>query len=92
MYTIYKLSITSIKMFLRNRQALFFTLFMPLMIMLIFFAGIQLLTLGVIGEYLGRLFMGSNQTPQFVIREIHSQNPKDKFSDGKGRISDAVQL
>ena len=36
MYTIYKLSITSIKMFLRNRQALFFTLFMPLMIMLIF--------------------------------------------------------
>lgn len=36
MYTIYKLTIASIKMFVRSRQALFFTLFMPLMIMLIF--------------------------------------------------------
>ncbi len=35
-YTTYKLTIASIKMFLRSRQALFFTLFMPLMIMLIF--------------------------------------------------------
>jgi len=36
MYTTYKLTIASLKMFLRSRQALFFTLFMPLMIMLIF--------------------------------------------------------
>jgi hypothetical protein len=36
MYTTYKLTIASIKMFLRSRQALFFTLFMPFMIMLIF--------------------------------------------------------
>ena len=36
MYTTYKLTVASLKMFLRSRQALFFTLFMPLMIMLIF--------------------------------------------------------
>ncbi len=36
MYTTYKLTIASIKMFVRNRQALFFTLIMPLFIMLIF--------------------------------------------------------
>ena len=36
MYTTYRLTLASIKMFLRNRQALFFTLFMPFMIMLIF--------------------------------------------------------
>jgi len=36
MYTTYKLTLASIKMFLRNRQALFFTLIMPLFIMLIF--------------------------------------------------------
>lgn len=36
MYTTYILTIASIKMFLRNRQALFFTLFMPFMIMMIF--------------------------------------------------------
>jgi dolichol-phosphate mannosyltransferase len=31
--------------------------------------GIQLLTLGVIGEYLGRLFLSSLNRPAFVIRE-----------------------
>lgn len=36
MFTIAKLTGAAIKMFLRNRQALFFTLFMPFLIMLIF--------------------------------------------------------
>ncbi|HVZ76200.1 MAG TPA: ABC transporter permease [Candidatus Paceibacterota bacterium] len=36
MYTIYKLTIASLKMFVRSRQALFFTLFMPFIIMLVF--------------------------------------------------------
>ncbi len=36
MYTFFKLVQVELKMFLRNRQALFFTLFMPLFIMLIF--------------------------------------------------------
>jgi ABC-2 type transport system permease protein len=36
MYTVYKITLASIKMFLRNRQALFFSLFMPFIIMFIF--------------------------------------------------------
>ena len=36
MYCTYMLTIASLKMFVRNRQALFFSLFMPLMILLIF--------------------------------------------------------
>jgi undecaprenyl-phosphate 4-deoxy-4-formamido-L-arabinose transferase len=32
------------------------------------FAGIQLFMLGLIGEYLGRLFLSANQTPQYVVR------------------------
>ncbi|MES2202816.1 MAG: ABC transporter permease [Patescibacteria group bacterium] len=36
MYTTYRLTVASIKMLVRNRQALFFTLLMPLFIMLIF--------------------------------------------------------
>ena len=31
--------------------------------------GIILLVLGMIGEYLGRIYMCINQTPQYVIRE-----------------------
>ncbi len=37
---------------------------------LVIFSGVQLLFLGVIGEYLGRLFLGQNGAPQFVVREI----------------------
>ncbi|MCK5598905.1 glycosyltransferase family 2 protein [bacterium] len=36
---------------------------------LLFLGGIQLLSLGVIGEYIGRLFLNTNRSPQFVIRE-----------------------
>ena len=36
--------------------------------------GVQLMALGMAGEYLGRLFLGMNRQPQFVIRELHSRN------------------
>jgi glycosyltransferase involved in cell wall biosynthesis len=36
--------------------------------------GVQLMALGMVGEYLGRLFMGINRQPQFVIKEIHLRN------------------
>ncbi|MEM7354416.1 MAG: glycosyltransferase family 2 protein [Acidobacteriota bacterium] len=35
------------------------------------FAGLQLMVLGMIGEYLGRVFLSSNRTPQFAVREEH---------------------
>jgi undecaprenyl-phosphate 4-deoxy-4-formamido-L-arabinose transferase len=31
-------------------------------------SGVQLLILGIIGEYLGRLFLTTNGKPQFVVR------------------------
>jgi dolichol-phosphate mannosyltransferase len=41
--------------------------------------GIQLLTLGIIGEYLGRMFLSSLNRPAFVIREqtgsVHERLP-----------------
>lgn len=33
-------------------------------------AGIQLTILGVVGEYLGRLYLGSTGTPQFIVRYV----------------------
>lgn len=33
-------------------------------------AGFQLMMLGIIGEYLGRLFLTNNQKPQFVVRDV----------------------
>ena len=44
---------------------------------IIFFSGVQLLALGIIGEYLGRIFLSLNQKPQFIIRE-KTNNIKDE--------------
>lgn len=47
-----------------------------ILVAILVFAGIQLLILGLIGEYLGKLFLVNNQTPQYVIRHIFSKDIK----------------
>ncbi len=41
-----------------------------LMSALLIFSGVQLVMLGLIGEYIGRMFLTLNQRPQSVVREI----------------------
>jgi len=41
-----------------------------LMVIILLFSGTQLLVIGILGEYLGRVFMTINSKPQFFIREI----------------------
>lgn len=41
-----------------------------LMAALLVFSGTQLLILGVIGEYIGRMFISVNRRPQSVVREV----------------------
>jgi undecaprenyl-phosphate 4-deoxy-4-formamido-L-arabinose transferase len=41
---------------------------------LLTFSGVQLIMLGVIGEYIGRMFLTINQRPQSIVREIVSGN------------------
>jgi glycosyltransferase involved in cell wall biosynthesis len=41
-----------------------------LMAALLIFSGTQLLMLGLIGEYVGRMFLAVNQRPQAVVREV----------------------
>jgi undecaprenyl-phosphate 4-deoxy-4-formamido-L-arabinose transferase len=38
------------------------------------FAGIQLCVLGMIGEYLGRLYLMQNRLPQYVVRELVTED------------------
>jgi len=42
-----------------------------LMVVVLFFAGVQLITLGVIGEYLGRVFTEVKRRPLYLLREAH---------------------
>lgn len=34
------------------------------------FSGVQLVMLGLVGEYVGRMFLSGNGTPQFVVRDV----------------------
>jgi glycosyltransferase involved in cell wall biosynthesis len=45
-----------------------------LVILLTFFGGMILLSLGLIGEYVGRSFIALNGTPQYVIEKIITKN------------------
>lgn len=47
---------------------------------ILLFSGIVLLMLGLIGEYIGKMFMTINCVPQYVIKEI-IQNKEEKIKD-----------
>jgi len=42
-----------------------------LIVVITLFAGVQLSTLGIIGEYLGRLFLTMNGSPQYLVRDTY---------------------
>ncbi len=44
--------------------------FSSLMASLVFIGGMLMLMLGIIGEYVGRMYLSMNRTPQYVVREV----------------------
>ena len=44
--------------------------------LLLLFGGLILLGLGLVGEYVGRVFMCVNATPQYVEREVLGGAPR----------------
>lgn len=46
-----------------------------------FFSGIILLFMGLIGEYIGRMFLEMHKTPQYVVREVYGMEEKHPKSD-----------
>jgi undecaprenyl-phosphate 4-deoxy-4-formamido-L-arabinose transferase len=52
----------------------FASLFVPISI----FGGIQLVMLGMVGEYIGRIFLSLNKKPQYTIRKKYEYNDIDK--------------
>jgi len=48
-----------------------------LIVSVMIFSGVQMCLLGLIGEYLGRLFLTVNRTPQFYIRDSYGTGPEE---------------
>ena len=48
-----------------------------------FFSGLIMLFLGVIGEYLGRMFLTQSSNPQYVVRCIYSSGGTDRGGGGE---------
>jgi undecaprenyl-phosphate 4-deoxy-4-formamido-L-arabinose transferase len=58
-----------------------------MLVIVLFMGGLQLLCLGVIGEYLGRAYLKLNRKPQFAVRErIGCANSSDIESGDAQRI------
>lgn len=49
-----------------------------LIVAVTFFAGLQLVVMGLMGEYLGRLFLTINGQPQYLIRDTYGTEKRDK--------------
>jgi len=41
------------------------------MIVLLFFGSIQLISLGVLGEYVGKIYVGAKRRPSYILRETN---------------------
>lgn len=47
--------------------------------LIIFFSGVQLILIGLVGEYIGRSYIKLNNKPQFVVREYTNFKNSDEF-------------
>jgi len=48
---------------------------------LFFFVGIMFLGIGLIGEYVGRIYIEVRRRPTYIIRKVHG--PDDKSDDSR---------
>ncbi len=53
-----------------------------------FFSGLNLMFMGIIGEYVGRIFLGMSRNPQYVVRCVHGG--VEQAADAGSRVQDGT--
>ena len=48
-----------------------------MMAAILIMSGMQMLMLGMLGEYVGRIFINGNNSPQFIIKEKYTKESED---------------
>lgn len=56
-----------------------------------FFSGMILLFMGLIGEYIGRMFLEMQKTPQFVVRETYGKIAREKSIEVSEKLHEEVK-
>jgi hypothetical protein len=51
--------------------------FTTLIITILFFSGVQLISVGILGEYLGRIYQESKMRPTYVVKELRDRHARD---------------
>jgi len=64
----------------------------PSLIVAVFFlGGIQLMGIGAVGEYIGRIFITQNRRPQFTVKEVHRSTGTSEDHDvPRGRMATSI--
>jgi hypothetical protein len=44
-----------------------------LLVAILFFGSVQLMSIGLLGEYIGRIYLETKQRPTYLIRKIHGR-------------------
>lgn len=61
-----------------------------LLVSILFIGGVIMVLLGIIGEYIGRIYICINNAPQYVIREVSMKNIERGKSDEKESSFDSL--
>lgn len=59
--------------------------------MITLLSGIQLLTIGLLGEYVGKGYMESKQRPIYIVRDVLDANPATAFQQLQVKTENAVE-
>lgn len=65
--------------------------FTALVLFLTFFAGVQLFFLGIIGEYIGRIYQEVKQRPHYIVAKVVAQGKKRKAKNGQAWSSHTLE-